>query len=241
MDDSESMLAHWKEVQSLFSILAYILNMVDDGGVDLRFSTSDKYYNSRRLAQLLQKRKPQGIGEIEKRLDGILWGYIARLRQDRVHQDQMDSSEHLESLHASREDIRPLVIYVLTDGLWAPNTDPASSIKNLVNELARLGLDTKLVRIQFISFGGDDIGLKQLGRLDKHSSRLKHPMYFASRNRKYLDIVHITPSTDDNLWKMLLGSAIDDHEWQASSHNGMDSGKGLETLEIDFGNKTTPI
>lgn len=170
MDDSESMSAHWKEVQSLVSIMTYVLNSVDEDGVDLHFSTSDRSYNSKRSVQLLQNRKPQGIGEIEKRLVEILERYSARLRLNRLRIFDLSLDRNREEKLRSIPDFRPLTIYVLTGGL--ANTDPASSIRNFGDDLETLLLaNEELVRIQFISFG-----LKRLEETENYSLMRKLPM-----------------------------------------------------------------
>lgn len=44
------------------------------------------------------------VTEIDKRLDELLWRYIARLRRERIHQDQMDVHKDVDSRHTGIED-----------------------------------------------------------------------------------------------------------------------------------------
>jgi hypothetical protein len=153
IDDSDSMRPHWGELQSLFSLLAYMVKASDRDGIELEFSNSKRHYrakNTTTLAHHVKKTLLSGTSNIEGSLGRILDGYI---------KDQVLSRKKLQP-H------RPLSIYVLTDGLWRPDSDPTEVITKTANALRQLGASLGSISIQFISFGKDDIGHARLRRLD---------------------------------------------------------------------------
>lgn len=163
IDDALSMLDHWNDVESVFEVLAKIVKSADPDGIDLHFTMSDEVYNSKNKwgvnssSKLVghvrdRRRKIRGSVNITYRLDAILGPYIAKLT----------------NAYPRGGTVRPLNLYVLTDGVWEPECDPSSAVKNLVDKLRRFGYskDSKQVGIQFISFGKNTEGLKRLSDLD---------------------------------------------------------------------------
>jgi hypothetical protein len=159
------MLTHWDDVQAVFGVLAKIVKSADPDGIDLHFLASDASYNSKRLwggnssSKLVnhvkrQRQKISGTSNITYRLDSILGPYITSLT-------------NAFSLRRGVS-VRPLNLYVLTDGIWEPGCDPSSTIKKLVDKLVEFQYpkDSKQIGIQFISFGNDRDALKKLENLD---------------------------------------------------------------------------
>lgn len=158
------MSTHWGDVEAVFVVLAKIVKAADPDGIDLHFTMSDEVHNSKtvwgsnsssKLVKQVRERrhKLRGTINITYRLDAILGPHIAKL----------------SNAYSRRGGtIRPLNIYVLTDGVWEPGCDPSSTIKNIVDKLTEFGYsnDSKQVGIQFISFGNDKNGLKRLKDLD---------------------------------------------------------------------------
>ncbi|KAM3071948.1 hypothetical protein ACMFMG_008416 [Clarireedia jacksonii] len=193
IDDSWSMLEYWDKVTDIFSILAYIVKESDPDGVDLYFTMSSpgEHHNHRktsRLEKVVRNRKPRGKSDIRVMLDSILNDYTGKLGNQKARRTGLARFAPLE------KDLRPLNLYVLTDGVWQERCDAIPPIRRLVDRLVELSLDERQIGIQFISFGNDPTGLDRLGFLD-------------SGLNLGLDIVDTTPSTG-NIWKMVLG-AID--------------------------------
>jgi hypothetical protein len=157
------MIDRWEDMTSVFSILAYIVKECDDDGLDLYFTmSSENNHNNHTtpLVDLIKKRRPRGTSEISFRLDAILENYKSRL----LNQHSLRRPGH--SMFAPKEDVRPLNLYIFTDGAWQEGSDAAPAIKNVVKLLQKLGLPAKQVGIQFISFGDNQENLKKLETLD---------------------------------------------------------------------------
>jgi hypothetical protein len=154
------MRPYWSDMTALFSILAYMVKHSDPDGLDMCFTIDSKKYNSRHTTNLvnaLDSKGAQGSSNITFTLDSILNEYKTRLRSQTAQRS---------ALSWWKKEVRPLNLYILTDGVWQPKCDVFPAIKNLVDLLVELKLDEKQVGIQFISFGNDSDGLNRLERLD---------------------------------------------------------------------------
>jgi hypothetical protein len=166
IDDSLSMKPHWKGVQKVFEALSYIVKETDPNGIDLYFTISLDYEQNSKsttgLLRMIKTRTLQSNTDINLRLSAILNKYKAALAKPRS----------LLLLH--NKPVRPLTLYILTDGVWESECNPERLIKSLVEKMIELGQDKLQVGLQFISFGNNSIGLKRMERLD---SGLGLPMY----------------------------------------------------------------
>lgn len=172
MDDSQSMAKHWAEVEPMLSILAYIVKAAGPDGLDLYFTMSDEVYHEKHTSKLvntIRKRKPMGDSDILLRLGAILSDYTSKLNNQK-------SLHGGGSLWARQKGVRPLNIYVFTDGVWQPRTDAKPAIQELVSTLHEHNLDRKQIGIQFISFGHDPTGIARLEELDGLEQRQKLPL-----------------------------------------------------------------
>lgn len=163
------MMRYWKEMENVFGVLAYVVKSADPDGLDLRFSTSLEVYNSKKSfgpfstsssTKLLdivheRRRKIQGTSNIDYVLDLILSSYINN-KLAPAHTMQRGSS------------IRPLNIYILSDGMWEDGCDPSSTIKKTIDKLTEFGYhkDSKQIGIQFILFGDEPSAQKKIQDLD---------------------------------------------------------------------------
>jgi len=155
------MLQYWQELISLVGVLAYIVKSADPDGIEMFYTISPesvKSKDSSALVKSVQKTRPQGISDIGMGLNLILNPYNAKL----------EKTFGSASVAANaREDIRELSLYVLTDGVWQPDSDAEAPIKDLVRTLLKQRkLNKKQVGIQFIRFGNDPEGIRKLQKLD---------------------------------------------------------------------------
>lgn len=184
IDNSASMEQHWTQVQALFKILSYLVKRKDPDGLELKFTVSSgNTYKSKKtsdLSQTLAGMAPHGISNITSDLNGILYTYAERLAMPRG---------------IRRKKVRPLSVYIFTDGVWQPECEAIPPIKYIVEKLQQNGSPGDQAGLQFIRFGDDPMGLSRLEHLD---SNLGLPR----------DIVDTEPYERGNVWKMLLG-AID--------------------------------
>ncbi|KAI4948051.1 hypothetical protein J4E91_006044 [Alternaria rosae] len=200
VDDSASMKPYWKEVQRVFEALAYLVKHMDPDGIELHFANSPEHKgrskDRKSLTKKFERVKPYGQCQM-----GIALSNILPLYYQNSHQK---STSKRSSLSLRVEEKPPVNIYILTDGVWSPESYCVSTIQahitNLVNNLWKAG-KLQHVGIQFIRFGNDVIGKQRLDYLD--NDNLQHytvPM----------DIVDTEPSTG-NVFKMLLAST--DPSW----------------------------
>lgn len=157
VDDSESMNEHWPDVLDLFSNMAYMVKGFGRDGIELHFSRSLDHYREKHTTPLLAKlrdRKPSGFSDIKPRLNSILWDY----------QKKINSKPFLGMRHLSKP-VRPLNLYIFTDGAWQDDVNVERPIRNLV-EVEKLKLPGDQVGIQFIRFGNDMNGKRRLEFLD---------------------------------------------------------------------------
>lgn len=156
---------HWDDMCQLFGILAYIVKESDHDGIDMYFAMSDTKYNNQdtsKLIEVVNKRKAtlEGNSSINVRLQHILGDY------NKVLTSQI-ARRRAGNPHVPLFDVKPLSVYVFTDGVWTPRSDPKSAIEHIVDSLEELNADHDQVGIQFISFGKDPECLERLERFDK--------------------------------------------------------------------------
>jgi hypothetical protein len=150
MDDSDSTSEHWDSMVNMLSLLSFILEGDDPDGAELHFTNSDERRTSPISDNLVATAKqvvPRGRTDISPRLTRIFKDYERRLRENK--------------------DIRPLSVYVLTDGVWARSEEsPAIPLLALVQALKDTGKTRRQVGVQFVSFGSDEEGLERMQQLD---------------------------------------------------------------------------
>lgn len=150
---------------NLFGILAYILKNTDDDGIDMYFAMSDTKYNDQdttKLVEIMNKRKSQleGNSSINVRLQHVLGDYNKGLTSQIARRGSGNP-------HGPLFDVKPLSVYVFTDGVWTPKSDPKQAIERIVDSLEELKAGSDQVGIQFISFGKYPECLKRLEYYDK--------------------------------------------------------------------------
>lgn len=142
LDDSYSTSQHWGAMCSIFELLSFMVQHEDPDELDLRFSNSTNHIQStdvKFLKDTVSAVHPQGHKFFGDTLDIVLKAY----------EKKMDS--HPADPDPSQEFVRPLSIYVLTNGENLGS--PAPAICSLVYKLEELKYPLKHVGIQFISFG----------------------------------------------------------------------------------------
>lgn len=185
------MAPHWPGMQSLFALLIYLIKKkkLDPNGSELRFIMSEEHKEAKDTKDLVQMvgrigRNLRGESNFAKRLDDIWDNYKRRLE-------------------SKWKQPRPISLYVLTDGKWQPGNGQrdmvARAIKRMVGHLEAIGAKDKIVGIQFIRFGNDEIGIERLRWLD---ADLK-------KDRQLARDICDTTSAEGNVWKMMLGSIND--------------------------------
>ena len=186
---------HWPDVKDLFGPLAWLLKTRDPDGIELYFTISDGGFTSRKhskqLCKAVSECSPRGQSNIRQPLSRILQAYQARLSNARSPKATVFS---FSKTKAHEPAIRPMSLYVFTDGIWHPECDDVIEvIETLVEKLKQHGYPREQFGIQFVSFGNDQEGLKRLEMLDEcvKASGEKLSMYEATLSPSVYDIALI--------------------------------------------------
>lgn len=166
MDNSTSMLRYRKESRDILLALAYLVKRHDPNGIDLLFTQSSrKVVNTKKSQKFMEEFDRvdfQGTTAMSNVLDKILRDYRLKITESRRFFGRVKLAIKPQA------SIRPLSLYILTDGDWQPDYKVAGPIGDMVdfmtehkNELLR-----NQVAIQFIRFGENEAAMKHLDHLD---------------------------------------------------------------------------
>jgi hypothetical protein len=151
------MAEHWDSVTEVFEALSYIVKSTDNNGLDLFFTISDNYRKGvKETAKLIplvkaQKRRSMAKSDIDFRLNEIL----------QYRTERLNKTGHIFSKKA-----KPLSLYILTDGMWENEDAAQEPIKTAVQKLSDVRKGREQIGIQFIRFGDNLDGIRQLEHLD---------------------------------------------------------------------------
>lgn len=207
-------------VQDVFEALSYIVKEVDPNGFDLWFTgPGTPLKNQKRTtdpSRIVEYRILQGTTDINNKLEKIFDDYLEALKKPKTGM-----------LAKFSKAVKPLSLYVLTDGVWEQDCNPRHLVETFVNQLEGLGKVKGKVGIEFISFGEDPVGLDRMELLDSGLNVKLSVDHFTDqilqRLTLFSDIVDTEPQ-DGNVWKMLLGAINDSfdkiHEQHEADENG---------------------
>ncbi|KJZ80320.1 hypothetical protein HIM_00170 [Hirsutella minnesotensis 3608] len=220
IDDSSSMVGgRWRDVMTALGQIMPVCTSHDDDGVDVYFMNNLEhgrpaprgkaptgYYgltDMRAVHDLFRRVRPRGPTPTRRRLEAILDPYFA----------QLDAAE-------SPEDVKPINLIVLTDGMPGPRgldgTNPhlpEDAIVSYARRLDALGAPAYQVGIQFIQVGDDDGATQALRSLDK--LQRKHKI------RDIVDTTHFTGElSGDGILKAVLGGVDKRLDDDTSSSEG---------------------
>ena len=150
------MKAYWEDVISFFHVFAYFTKKLDKNGLEMWFTVSTKklkFNDTKKAVAYLKNMRHDVPSDIDMRLGQILGNY-----QSEIHREKEKKNAILSKWSKA---VKPLSLYVLTDGAW-PATDAVTPIEQLILQQ----LPKKQVGIQFISFGNDPAGIDKLRYLD---------------------------------------------------------------------------
>ncbi|KKY22681.1 putative serine threonine protein kinase [Phaeomoniella chlamydospora] len=189
IDDGHRMKKYWPQVKRVCRALTYTVKKLDDDGLEMHCMVEMKKIRSKKTSTLIEgldKRdeRLQNDVDINKCLNIIFDEYMKTMKQPKG----------LTTAFRSKSP-KPMVLFVLTTGVWDSNDNAEGPIKSLIKQLDESGLPDKHVGIQFVQFGDIKEGTKKLERLDK-LVRLE------GLSRDIVNTEHCT----GNVWKMLLGS-----------------------------------
>lgn len=156
VDDSASMAPVWPNVKRVFDALATVTKGMSPDGTELYFTVSYDTWRRKDPADLItgvEKKTTAGSTRINFRLNLLLEGFRARRPK-------------LLAGGQKKHVVRPMSIYVLTNGEWGEGPDPKITLQKTADCLKARG-ETEGVAVQFISFAETAIGLNRLNSLAK--------------------------------------------------------------------------
>lgn len=162
------MKKYTKNIESVISVLAYILKKSDEDGLDIYFTQTPKKVNSQKSTKLstsIYQTPFVGITDMRGRLQNVMQEHINKFGT------LISPPKRFFARQSPPQPQRPLSFYILTDAKWQP-TDVGGFIKDLVHIMKAKGCPKEHVAIQFIRFGNDQASIKKLDELD-HGLGLK--------------------------------------------------------------------
>ena len=165
VDNAESMMDHWYEATLLLKTLVETAEGLDENGMDLHFTTgttklegkdsADKFVNSMKKACPTNGTRT----DLRTSLGYILDEYTYKLKR--------------KAKYPTTNNVKDLVLVVLTDGVWAGMTEKRSVADQLVRfsqTVISLAGDLKQrpVGVEFIQFGTDEAATQELKYLDDY-------------------------------------------------------------------------
>lgn len=158
IDNSYSTNPYWESILGTFELLAFLVEEDDPDGVEVRFTNEAAPRTSKSSEELMEYARSvtaRGNTDLEECLTPVLEAYGDKLF---LHNAGRGSSE-----------LRPLSIYILTDGVWKRGGSPDAPMLILTHTLKECNLTRRQVGIQFITFGHNKEGLQYMKWLDDMS------------------------------------------------------------------------
>jgi hypothetical protein len=146
------MFEHWLGVKAVFEALSYILKPMSPDGIELFFTVSYdtwRRHNTSELTGNLEKKSVAGETDASYRLGLQLQSYKAKVQST-------------AGKASKAKKLRPMSLYILTDGNWKAGGDPKPTIKDIADSLITASLKSGQLTIQFIWFGQDAVGLQRM-------------------------------------------------------------------------------
>ncbi|KUJ18189.1 uncharacterized protein LY89DRAFT_41524 [Mollisia scopiformis] len=207
VDNSETMIPYWYEATYLLETLLFKLRGLEGNGIDLQFGSSHLKIEGSKHSRFFQGFKDivaaMGSSVAKPKIgngSNLLFRLLAIV------------NAHLRLIR--REGGQPLLLYVLTDGIWQDESQRDVVAGNLRETLIRLGHDGPSVAIQFIRFGDDPVAIDRLNRLDDGRFR------FVDVNVCSIDV----EPARGNVYKMLLGTITKKFDVERYEDYGLQTG-----------------
>jgi hypothetical protein len=163
------MTEHWDTVRNVLDVLVHIVKDGDPDGPELYFTISRQWKRSKKTAallELLQNKSHRGATDITLHLNELIETY----------KDKLDHGpSFISSILRREKGVRPLSLYILTNGIWEERSKPDALIIMLVQKLLKIDKTRHQVGIQFISFGNDLRGLERMRKLDMELGEGRDP------------------------------------------------------------------
>jgi hypothetical protein len=169
---------HKPEVISLVGLMAHELKSCDANGMDLYFMVSSNSIKQKKdstaIINHLRNHVFSGESDITRPLEGLLADYEAEIVNYNKQLRRYTSASGVKKKiwEKTLSPIKPLNIYILTNGKCALGRDASKLIGSTTQFLHRYHHSRRQLGIEIIRFGDDQIArdkLKKLDDLDQHT------------------------------------------------------------------------
>lgn len=185
IDDTESMKQHSDQIEEAFQTLAYIAKRIDPDHLELSFVSKPHQIIKRRHSSGLTTELRQHLSK-HVSVKGRIESSLSTLITERI----MRRLPHFLPVVGHFPRLKPITIFVFTDGKWGEGVQLGSGlttpINNLMQEMKSRGLNRTHVMFQFLRFGDDVEGMKHLAHLDDFGKKEKWLVSPSSTCRWYL-------------------------------------------------------
>jgi hypothetical protein len=170
---------HKPEIISLVRLMAHELKSCDANGMDLYFMVSSKSIKQKKdstaIINHLRNHVFSGESNITQPLEGLLADYEAEIvnYNKRLRRYTSASGLNKKVWEKRLNPIKPLNIYILTNGKCALDHDASELIGSTTQFLHKYHHSRRQLGIEIIRFGDDQIArakLKELDDLDQHTA-----------------------------------------------------------------------
>ncbi len=176
------MQSHWDVLVDLVHVMAYELKSSDSDGMDLKFINSPKVLNSTKSTALRKDLQSHvlttGKSSINKVLDLLLEEYVLKLRThtQKLREYQSPSGMMKSIVRRKPSRVKPLYIYIFTDGKWGDSDAATETIRETAKYLKKFNYTRRQLGIEIIRFGDDPDAKKRLKALDDLDQDLPDPL-----------------------------------------------------------------
>ena len=156
---------HWPNVRESVELLCEILfARKADNRIDVQLAMGDKNLNSSRVSHIVKyvREHPpgRGPGSADASIEYALGKVLRKFLEDLKHRRNSSRTRF------SWSNIKPLSLYILTNGSFPYQDDVGAPIRDTIKDLQQMGLLTGFIGIQFVRFGEDPEGIQRLEYLD---------------------------------------------------------------------------
>lgn len=161
--------------------MAHELKPLDTNGMELKFMISDDILTAKTatgLTSVLESHRRKGKSNINERLGSILQGYEADLASfsKRMREYREASGHKRVLLKRKPTQVKPLNIYIFTDGKWEKDNDATDIIRSAADCLRKYNRSRHQLGIEIVRFGDDPDAKLRLQALDDLGKQQSGPL-----------------------------------------------------------------
>lgn len=147
----------WPDLKRVFETLSYVVKGMSPNGTEMFYTVSYDTYRRKDttdLCEYLENKVPNGVTNISYRLNLQLQAYRLKMF-------------NAKKAKGKKSIVRPMSIYILTNGEWGPGADPKIAIQDLATYLKTNKVHKGQVTIEFISFAQTAVAMQKVNDVAK--------------------------------------------------------------------------